>query len=1036
VPSVVINSQNINTFFVSVTWDLQNRRAIFNFSGSTYNGSGMSLVQGISTSLVDQEGVVLSVIDFTNPANYIVPSVTQTYIVDLSSLNYAFLFQAYSISAAIKDQNGTIYTIPVFYTTICQPTNFQESGYVPGMFQVRSDCINNVLTVKEFTILVYNNLQPQSTTVSGTLSYPTGTISPVTFTNTPFSNNVVYTGQYNVNNTTIATYALPNDIYVLVAYVTMQQFNITCSNQVSDLLCCISELYQTKVKNCDNAIGKRAAQQLEEIELPFFLGLGQEINGQDSEWAYSYIKRTLNCNCGPNALGQNQVTPINPAVSNVVLIGASGTSIPSPAVSGNTKTFTISSNVYQVVMGNPSDTSFSITTNTATAGTVKYVITFNYANLAAAVYTATAGSDTLISQLNSLISATANINLSNLNGSCIIDLSSNNFFLSYIVPSGAVAVTNAIIGTTTYAAPGGLIVSNVTGIETWLNGLGLGTFEVDYTAGINGSYINVLTNSNTNNPVSMTLTLSSGAVVVPFQSTNTSLIAFLQAFINYVCGMTALQVALGSNLTLCSFNYNGQVVNANLSGTTNTQNDFNNAAAQSICNLAARINTLTGLTCAQLQGIFSDYPNASFNNAADRYLSIVGGNCTTLSGQQQALAFIAAVNAYPNVKSQFCAISCTTPGTCGVISAVNSAATGQTTIGFYGVSWTAPPTANQQVTLQYRLTGTTVWTTVNSAISIFPNGNINGTSPVSITGLTAATTYDIGVTNNCGGTVFVVQTTTQSSTVLSGSYLLDNVIYNICGDSAVTLYYSTAFGPGTTMYLNEGLTSQVTGYTLIAPVTGGQIYSLNSSTGVVGTNTGSTCNSGTEGSYILGNTTSAACSGSYQTLYTNGVFASGGILYQDSALTTRVTGYQYVLSSSVLYNLNETTGVIGGVTGTNCPATLTITFDTSGGAPIAFIATLSTGLVSDININDATANGFSGSSCAGSPIANAVAAPFTIPPGATTNSASPASSSGTWGSVGSTSLSEVVVNGSTVSNGTEFTIGSYTVTVVIASCTA
>lgn len=915
-PSIVINSANVNTFFYKVTFNLAARNVQFDFSGTTYNGSGINSVQGISVGLVDQDGVTLATLDFTSPSNYIVPSVTQILNVDLSSVNYAFLFQTYAITAAIKDQNGTVFTVPTIYKKICQPNDFQESGYVYGQFQVMADCTNNDITAKEFTVLVYNNLTPQSVSKTGTLYYPVGTAAQINFSNTPFSNNVVYTGQYRINCTTVATYNLNDDTYVLVNYVTSQQFDITCSNRVSDLLCCISDLYQTKIKNCDNAIGKRAAQQLQEIEIPFFLGLGQEMNGQDAEWAYQVIKKSLNCNCGNSSLGQNEVTPINPSVYNIVLTGQGGTGPITASTVGNTKTFTIPSNVYQVVKGNPSDTSFTITIDTSVANTVKYLITFNYASLAAAIYTATSLSPTLIAQLNSLISVSSNIDLSNLNGKCIIDLSSSNYFLSYIIPNGAVGITNIVIGSTTYNALGGLIASNVSGIEAWLNGLGLGTFEVDYSVGLNGSYFNVLTNSNTNNPVSMDLLLPSGSVTVPFQKTNKSLIAFLQAFIDYVCQLTALQVALGTNLSLCSFDYNGVIQTTELPSTS-TQNDFNVAASTAICNIANRINMLTSIKCANLQSIFQDNPGGSFGSS-DRIYGTLGGTCASLTDLQLANVVIAAVGKYSSVKTAWCAIDCTTPGTCPDITNTSFSSVNTTTIGFYGVTWSNTPSNNQTVTVRYRIHGNTTWIVAANNINLFPNGLINGTTPYQISGLTAGTTYDTWVQNNCGGNGFVSQVTLPSGSVVSGSYLLDNVIYTICGASPVTLYSGVPFASGVTMYSDIGLTTPVTGFSYIVPISSNQIYLINTSTGVVGSNTGSSCTSGTPNSFKFANNTGIICSSASVTRYTNGAPAIGSIIYTDSALTTPVTGFSYVVFNNAIYNLNSSNGTILSSTGLSC----------------------------------------------------------------------------------------------------------------------
>jgi hypothetical protein len=900
---------------------------IFSLSPFT-TGTGLSNTLGVAFSVIDQEGVILASINWSSP-QIPNPGTTTSYTIDLSSLNYAFLFQTYQISAAIQDQNSTVYTIPPIYKKICQPNDFQESGYVCGMFQLRADCTNNDILVKEFTVFVYNNLTPQSIFKTGTLNYPTGTIPAVSFSVTPFINSVVYTGRYMLSCTSIATYNLQDDTYVLVSYVTNQQFDITCSNKVSDLLCCIEDLYRMKIKNYDNALGKRAAQQLDEVELPFFLGLGQEMNGMDSEWAYQSIKKQLNCNCGPNAMGQNEPTPLNPSVTNIVLTGAGGTSVPSPTVVGNTKTFAITSSIYQVVNGN-GDNTFSVTVNTATANTVKYIITFNYANLSSAILTAIGASPTLTAQLNALISATVNIDLTNLDGKCIIDLSSVNYFLSILVPGANVTINNIIVGSTTYNAPAGLLVSNITGVEAWLNGLSVGSYEVAFDNSSNGSYFSVLTNANTFGPVSMSLSLSSGNTVIFFQKTNKSVIAFLQAMVDYICQITAAQVGIGNNLALCYFDYNGDIQTTNLTA-ANKQNDFNVAAVNSICNLANRINTITGVTCAKLQALFPLNSAGSFGNS-DVLYGTLGGSCAGLTDLQIANLVIAAVSKYTSVKTAWCAINCTTPGSCAEISAINVSAVNTTTIGVYGVTWQATPNSSQTVTVQYRPTGTTAWLTSTSNLTIGPNGTITGTSPYVIGGLTAGTTYDIGITNNCGGNQFVNQVTTPATPVVSGSYRLDTVIANICPRTPVTLYSSTNFGTGVTLYQDAGLTTPVTTFTYVATASGA-IYNLNSSTGLVGANTGSNCTTGTAGTYVLGNSTSTICSGSSVTLYTNGNFSVGLTLYTDSALTNPQTGSTYVVYSGVIYNLNSSTGLIGSSTGLSCTPSISGTTSYSTSVP-------------------------------------------------------------------------------------------------------
>jgi hypothetical protein len=120
------------------------------------------------------------------------------------------------------------------------------------------------------------------------------------------------------------------------------------------------------------------------------------------------------------------------------------------------------------------------------------------------------------------------------------------------------------------------------------------------------------------------------------------------------------------------------------------------------------------------------------------------------------------------------------------------------------------------------------------------------------------------------------------------------------------------------MYTDVGLTTPLTGYTYITK-NGSNIFAIDTTSGIVGADTGSSCANGVSGSYILGNDTSTICAGTPVTLYTNGAFTVGSILYTDSSLINPQTGYSYVVDGShSIYNLNSGTGAVGSSTGLNC----------------------------------------------------------------------------------------------------------------------
>jgi hypothetical protein len=698
---------------------------------------------------------------------------------------------------------------------------------------------------------------------------------------------------------------------VEVVYRTANQFDVTCQNRIGDLMCCLTALENKAKANCNNAIGKAASQQMAEVMPSFVIGLSKEINGQDASVEAAFIRKTLACDCGATSVGQNEMTPINPSVTNIVLNGVGGTSIADPTTVGNTKTYNIRSYVYQVAKGNAGDNAWTITVDTATTNTIKYVITFNYTIQAGYILNAISNSPTLLQQLNNLITSTGGA-ISGLDGKCVIDLSTADYVASIPNLNASTTVGNIVINGITYTAPS-LFVTNTSGIKTWLDSLSKGTFTVVYSAGI----LTVFTNANPNTV--STLTLGSPSITSQFQSSNATLVDVLQAMIDYLCELSALQMVLGAAIQICTLDYNMAVVTTNL-GASATQATLNTTMAAAICNIASRISSLTAVTCDKLKTIFQDNVNASFSGALARAYGVnADGSCVGFTVDQLALGIFQAANVSAAVKAAFCAIDCTVPGTCPDVAGINLAMNGSY-IGVYGLVWATAQASTQSVTVSYRPTGSGSYTIATNNLQIFPNGNINGTTPFNITAVTPGVTYDVRIVNNCGGAGFTTQIAVPTSSIVTSNYLVDVSIYNICGTSPVQLYSSSPMATGVTIYTNAGLTTPLTGYNYIANSTTGAIFIINPSTGVVGSDTGLVCNSGTAASYTLGNNTGTICSASSNTLYTNGAFGVGKVLYIDSALTTPVTGYAYVVNSvtGIIYNLDSSTGLIGVSTGISC----------------------------------------------------------------------------------------------------------------------
>jgi hypothetical protein len=1033
-PQITVNSPNISVFSFSTSFDIANRQVIFTDT-STYNnisGHGVLFVNGLSFSLVDQDGVVLTEINWTSP-QIPYPATNNTFSLDLSNSAYAFLFQSYTIIGSIKDSNGVIYTTIPVIKKVCQPIGITDSGYVGGIFKVTPNIPANTLSVSEVTPFIYNNNRPISIIKNGNLYYPTGTISPVHFTGTPFANNVIYSGQYRIVNTSVGTYDLQDQVYVLISYYTDNIFNVFVGNKMADLNCCIMSLQETAIKRCNDAVGQSAKQKLSDISVFYMNGLIAEINGQDSSTQYEYIKKYLNCDCGSNSLKQNEISPINPTTNTIIVTGVNGSTV-TPTTNGATTTYVVSSNIYSVVKGNTGDLAFTISTDNTVSGYTKTVITFNYNTMAGYILSAITSNPTLMDQLNSLISfQNANIDLTNLNGGCIVNIGSNDYFSSYQVPNNTAVFQSITINGTLHTAPSGLLVSGTDSINAFLNSLGLGELISVYTSNTQGNYFGIVSTDNSNVLNSIVLNIGGNPTIVNFQSTNKSIIAVLQAIIDFLCSLTALQIALGNSLSLGYFDYNGNIVFSTYLS-TNTQNDFNTGIVNSIQNIINRINTLSSITCARIQSLFQDYPSAVFNITSDRFLSVVNGNCATLSAKQLATSIINSINAYSDVKSMFCAIDCTVPGACPDISGININIVAQGAnidLALYGVSFTNTPNSSQTVTIKTRYSYQTNFSVLANNVLILPNGNVSGISPYLMGQVNYNSTVFVQIINNCGGQGFIKQITTPASGIFTGSYSYGNILYLACGQTPVQLYSSSSFAIGTIMYTDAGLTIPLTGNTYIVNQTG-EIFTMNTATGTILSDTGSNCGNGTANSVLLGNNSSTICSvGQENILYTNGSFAVGGTLFFDRSLTQPVHGTSYVVYNGVVFNLNTTTGQIGTSTGISCLSSTTLTINyTTGNISLSLPAGVT--LPFDLTVSNMSIKGSGASNCS-TPTETATLTSLTLPN--TVNSIFESVAGITCSSINYYIVNSTTVNGNLLTNGGTVVIGGVTITVIIVNTT-
>lgn len=648
---VPVNSDNVINFGFASTFKLAEKQIVLSIDGyTTYASGGCSNIQGIFFKVTDPSGVVIKDTDFTTPD---IAGCATSVIIGIP--NNLFAFGWWQIAGTLKDEDGKLTTVTV-KKNICEPVGVQN-GTIAGQMSASVNCDAPSIKITETTNLTYNDGTPVLLTKSGTFYYPQGTLGPQAFTVTPFlisGSDSVYTGDYLVKNTTTATYDLGDGVLLQLQYITKLNFSVSCNSGLASVICCIkatTDIYE-QWPNTDR--GKAAKAQLDKISPYVYLALSNEKIGLPSSDQIQKIADILgcDCNCGAQLVSPGTVD----ATQTIVIAAGCGVTV-DPVTEGSNTTYTISGKIAQVANDNE-DLAFNVIKTTS--GCVDtYAISLNYAVLAENLLVAIKEDDSLSSLFNAIIDKTLFADmLIGFDGKCIIDLTVADYILAVsISETGVQTITSIFIDGVNVAAPSGLSLLNPSGIATWLNSLGKGTFTVDEddTAGT------VTIQSLANDVKVSTLTVSNvvsgntSAKTYLFSSTSKTIVQLLQALFDYVCALNSQQIAFGiGGLQQFSFNsdYSGinkvtidqaAKVSAVLSGLILAQQQ-----------LFTRLNSV-GLTCVNIKAMFGTVDLVL--KSTDGIFGTKGDACAKVTYDELASIILTKITNSTDLQSILCGIS-------------------------------------------------------------------------------------------------------------------------------------------------------------------------------------------------------------------------------------------------------------------------------------------------------------------------------------------------------------------------------------------
>lgn len=668
-----VNSTNIKQFGFTVVADLELRKLIFDIAGlTTFETGGEANVLGVSFEVIDPAGVPIHTISFS-PADIDTNAIAPF---ELPLPSGIALFGFYKIKGVIKEADASLYEIVIPPKEICEPKGF-DGEVVEGSFKEIVDCASPFIRLHETSTLTYLNKKYSSITKTGNLYYPLGTVAAKSFTRTPYQTSEVRTGDFVVRNKTIADYDLGDNFFVRIGYETNHKFSVTCQSRLCDVTCCLEAVQKEWKDNCSTQRGRNAKEKIDAVTPYLFIATAREKCGKSAHEQIAEIKRILSCDCGDCNSHPVESTPVVQANGTIISVeGACAAEDVEVAVQGDgaQTVYTVKVKHVNVIKADSGDAAWSIN-KTEDDCNINWVIAFDYDELATSIYNATAANNTLLTLFNSLVASVGVQGLINgLNGKCVIDLNSCDYGMGLTTNTASATITSIIINGVTYAAPGGLNVSNAAGIQSWLNGLGKGTWAADYQAHVvpPGGILQFGSDANTNTIGTVTFTIDGEPLVKQFTSTCKTLKQILQAILDYICTLSTLQIKMGYPSSICTMDITGAKVIQSFTADYPLKN-YLEKMSLAMCELASKITKATALDCSKINEIFT----ASSVGVAteDFVLMSKSGVCAKGTIKELALAIFKLAQTDNDVKSEFCAVNCGGSGACYSIEAFETETT-------------------------------------------------------------------------------------------------------------------------------------------------------------------------------------------------------------------------------------------------------------------------------------------------------------------------------------------------------------------------
>lgn len=648
-----VNSPDISTLEVKVTLDISGVNPVI----SLVNQSSGSNLAGLTWALnvFSPTGTPIYQTSFDAPFKtgiWTTSSLTNAWPKPFGRIEFE---GNYVLEFSVRDSVGNVFVLNKQGELRPPVGNTQKSTDTFGQVKLRIEtmCDRASLYFKDSTSKTYQGITGQVISSYLAVDYPRDpTLSlPAPFVTTSFNTDALvpfsYNGEgYKASYYTIWEYDLENNVFARIRYVAQKSFNVACNIDLCPLFCEVERLtQQVENGNCDNV--QEAKEKLSRI-IPKMAIIGMAYNrpdcGIDINKLIDEVKAIggFSCDCSSATTGIGGQSALVDGVGfNVV--GEGGDIRGRFENTGNNIVLYLKDRTYQFSICDTSDSeAFSFT---PTVGDTVTSVCFSVDRtlLSEEILNTIKGDVDLVNLFNSIVNPNSEGFLIAVDGKCIMDVSplTNYTWTLTNVPGSPLSASlvslnvNGINKVFSFAFNS----ANLSALQTYLNGKGIGTFSV--TPGASGQ-INIQSVNNPNAISNLTYNVGSGnAIAVQTNiATSVGLVTpseVVQEIINYLCALTDNELGLSQPYEVPSIG-GGVKTNTTVSPVPDEQGDVQTLTNLIQTFIAAQNNvidyvlSLKGADCEAMKSIFSD-GNKALGNTTVLYGQI-GNSC----GQVNPLA--------------------------------------------------------------------------------------------------------------------------------------------------------------------------------------------------------------------------------------------------------------------------------------------------------------------------------------------------------------------------------------------------------------